>query len=73
MFKVNDIIKVIHGRRGDRYKVISVFPTGEITLRKANLTERGMNFTANNSDNLELDNTYYRRQKLEKICSRLTT
>jgi hypothetical protein len=71
MFKVGDVVRVVGGRRGDRYKVISVhpmYPDAEMMLRNINQTHSSMNFTANNLDgHLELDKIYQRRKKLDNI------
>ena len=71
MFKVGDIVKVIGGRIGDRYKVISVDIDDALILRNINQTHQSMNFMTSNVGHLELDEVHYRKQKLEKICLKL--
>jgi len=68
MFEVGDVVKVIGGRRGDRYRVISVEPNGKLILRNINRTDPSMNFTSNGKfDHLEIDKVYLRRRKLDNI------
>ncbi len=74
MFKVGDIVKVVNGRRGDRYRVIavnSVFPNNELVLRNVNQSDSNMNFTSYGDGHLELDEIYLRRKKLDNIIDRL--
>lgn len=75
MFKVGDVIKVVGGKRGDRYRVIAVhpiYPDGEMILRNIHQTDSSMNFTANNWDShLELDEIYLRRKKLDNIMDNI--
>lgn len=71
MFKVGDVVKVINGRRGDRYKVIYIHQDGGLLLRNVTQTEESMNFRAYTSDNLVIDETYYRKQKIEKIMDNI--
>ena len=65
MFKVGDVINVINGRRGDRYRVISI--EDKIVLRNIHQTNPRMNFTIDNFDGMKLDEVYYRKEKIEKI------
>ena len=72
MFKVGDIVKVVNGRRGDRYRVISIYSDGNgLILRNIHQTLPKMNFYSNNSDNhLKLDEIYQRNKKIEKLKQR---
>lgn len=65
MFKVGDVINVINGKRGDRYRVISI--EDKIVLRNIHQTNPRMNFTIDNFDGMKLDEVYYRKEKIEKI------
>jgi hypothetical protein len=67
MFEVGDVLKVINGRRGERYRVIEIDSKGRMILRNIHQNDPHMNFRASNSDNLELDEIYYRRKKLDNI------
>lgn len=71
MFKVGDIVGVIGGRRGDRYRVISISVADVLILRSIHRTDSSMNFMVNDDGHLELDKTYERKKKIEKICSKL--
>lgn len=71
MFKVGDVVKVVNGRRGDRYRVIEINPYGGMVLRNIRQTNIDMNFRTDGSDHLELDKVYQRRKKLEKIMDNI--
>lgn len=68
MFQVGDIINVIGGRRGDRYRVLSVGLGEKLVLRSVNRFDPSNNFTVTeNLERFELDKIYARRKKLDKI------
>lgn len=74
MFKVGDVIKVINGRRGDRYKVISIDlidSKDKIVLRNIRQTDSCMNFTVRNFNGMELDKVYYRKEKIWNIMDNI--
>jgi hypothetical protein len=71
MFKVGDVLKIINGRRHDRYKVISIDIEGNMVLRNTHQSHSRMDFRANITDNLELDKFYYRKEKIEKIMDNI--
>lgn len=71
MFKVGDVVKVIGGRRGDRYRVISIDIANALILRNIHQTDPCMNFMSNDDGHLELDQVYLRRKKLDKILDDL--
>lgn len=69
MFQVGDVIRVPHGRFGDRYRVLSV-EGHKLVLRNVRQTSESMNFDSSDSWFI-YDEGYIRRKKLNKICSRL--
>ncbi len=74
MFKVGDVVKVVGGRRGDRYRVIAIhpmYPHAEMILRNIHYSDPCMNFTSSDNGHLELDKIYLRRKKLDKILDDL--
>lgn len=69
MFEVGDILGVVNGRRGERYRVECILNDGRLVLRT---TRPGNwnNFTTENDDHLELDKVYERNKKINKIQKR---
>ena len=74
MFKIGDIVKVVNGRIGDKYRVIavnSIFPYNELVLRNINQYDPNMNFISDDDGHLELDEIYLRQKKLKEICQKI--
>ena len=69
MFEVGDIIRVPHGRFGDRYRVIYI-EDRKMVLRNVRQTSSKMNFESS-MNGFMYDESYIRRKKLKKICSKL--
>jgi hypothetical protein len=69
MFEVGDVIRVPHGRFGDRYRVIDI-EGRKLILRNVRQTSKKMNFESSSSGFI-YDEAFLRKKKLNKICSRL--
>lgn len=72
MFEVGNVVGVVNGRWGDRYRILSIDPDGVLVCRNVNTSDTSKNFPIRDGfEHLFVDRTYDRRKKLDKIMDNI--